>query len=131
MDFSAFDKKKLEEYQAQAKEAWGHTAEYREFEERQKHAPADQQQNAAAGLMDIFREFGAAKGGDPAGEQARGLAAKLQAYISTNYYDCSKEVLAGLGKMYAAGGEFTQNIDAAGGAGTAVFAAKAIENYCR
>lgn len=131
MDFDAFDKKKLEEYQAKAKEAWGQTAEYKEFEERQKTRTEAQNQDAAAGLMDIFREFGAIRGGDPAGAEAQGLAAKLQSHISANYYECSREVLAGLGKMYAAGGEFTKNIDAAGGEGTAVFAAKAIESYCK
>ena len=37
----------------------------------------------------------------------------------------------GLGQMYASGGEFTENIDKAAGAGTAVFTAKAIEVYCK
>lgn len=32
--------------------------------------------------------------------------------------------------MYAGGGELTENIDKAGGDGTAIFAAKAIEIYC-
>jgi len=33
--------------------------------------------------------------------------------------------------MYGAGGEFTENINAAGGEGAAEFAQKAIEIYCR
>lgn len=33
--------------------------------------------------------------------------------------------------MYGAGGAFTENINAAGGPGTAEFAAKAIEVYCQ
>jgi hypothetical protein len=33
--------------------------------------------------------------------------------------------------MYAAGDEMTENIDKAGGAGTAVFASKAIAHYCK
>ena len=131
MEFEAFDKKKLEEYQARAKETWGQTAEYCDYEERQKTRTEKQNADAAAGLMDIFREFGAIRTQDPAGGEAQALAAKLQAYISANYYNCSKEVLAGLGKMYAAGGEFTKNIDAAGGEGTAVFAAKALGIFCR
>ena len=32
--------------------------------------------------------------------------------------------------MYNGGGEFTENIDKAGGEGTAEFTAKAIEFYC-
>ena len=130
MEFEAFDKKKLEEYQKRAKETWGQTAEYKDYEERQKTRTEKQNRDAAAGLMDIFREFGEIRGEDPAGEEAQALAAKLQAYISANYYECSKEVLGGLGKMYAAGGEFTKNIDAAGGEGTAAFASEAIRIYC-
>lgn len=40
------------------------------------------------------------------------------------------EVLSGLGKMYAGGGDFTHNIDEFAGEGTAVFVNKAIEYYC-
>ena len=47
------------------------------------------------------------------------------------YYPCTKEILNSLGEMYAAGGEFTENIDKAGGEGTAVFAQRAIAIYCR
>ncbi len=43
----------------------------------------------------------------------------------------TKAILASLGAMYADGGEFTKNIDAAGGEGTAQFAADAIAIYCR
>ena len=44
-------------------------------------------------------------------------------------YQCSNEILNGLGKMYASGAEFTENIDKAAGAGTAAFVAEAIEIY--
>ena len=43
------------------------------------------------------------------------------------YYN---KILRGLGKMYSGGGDFTTNIDAYGGEGTAVFVANAIEIYC-
>lgn len=52
---------------------------------------------------------------------------KLQKYITDHYYTCTDEILLGLGKMYTAGGEFTANIDAAGGKGCAEFVRKAIE----
>ena len=54
----------------------------------------------------------------------------LQSYISANFYHCTDDVLEGLGKLYGAGGEFTANIDAYAGEGTAAFAAKAIAAYC-
>ena len=55
---------------------------------------------------------------------------KLQDHITENYYTCSKEILSQLGQMYAGGGSMTENIDKAGGDGTAAFAYRAIEIYC-
>ena len=54
---------------------------------------------------------------------------KLQEFITEHYYNCSKVILNQLGQMYGAGGAFTENINAAGGA--AEFAQKAIEIYCK
>ena len=56
---------------------------------------------------------------------------ELQNYITQHFYHCTPQILSALGKMYAGGGEFTENIDKAGGPGTAEFAAKAIEIYCK
>lgn len=39
MDFTAFDTKKMDEYAKQAKESWGHTAEYQEYEEKSEGVP--------------------------------------------------------------------------------------------
>ena len=46
------------------------------------------------------------------------------------FIKCSGKILNDLGKMYASGGEFTENIDKVAGSGTAVFVAKTIEIYC-
>ena len=34
MDFSVFDTKKMKEYEAKAKEQWGNTAQYEQYEEK-------------------------------------------------------------------------------------------------
>lgn len=39
MDFTAFDTTKLEEYARQAKQAWGTTPEYQEFEGKAPNVP--------------------------------------------------------------------------------------------
>ena len=130
MDFEAFDKKKLEEYAARARDSWGGTEAWREYEEKSRGRTPDKDRDLAAGLMGIFAEFGAVKDRDPASEEARGLVRKLQGYITEHYYSCTDQILAGLGQAYAAGGEFTENIDKAGGPGTAAFAAEAIRIYC-
>nr|MCR4804348.1 TipAS antibiotic-recognition domain-containing protein [Clostridia bacterium] len=130
LDFKAFDSARLEEYSKKAKEQWGATAAYQEYEEKSKGRSKESEKDIASGLMKIFEEFGAMKDGDPASEEAQGQVRKLQAYISAHYYRCTDEILQGLGKMYAAGGEFTENIDKAGGAGTAAFVSRAID-ACR
>lgn len=81
--------------------------------------------------MLIFSDFGKCKDGDPALPEAQALVKRLQAYISENYYQCTPEILQTLGAMYGAGGEFAENIDKAGGEGTAKFAERAISIYCK
>lgn len=131
MDFSAFDTKKMEEYAAQAKAAWGETPAYQEFEEKSKGRTMNQQQDINTQMMGIFAEFGQLRETDPASEEAQTLVKKLQDFITAHFYTCTDEILASLGQMYAAGGEFTENIDKAGGAGTAEFSGKAIEIFTR
>lgn len=131
MDFSAFDTKKTEKYKEEARARWGNTDAYREYESKSA-GRSDEKENAmGAGLMLIFEEFGKLKDLSPAGPEAQALVRKLQSYITENFYKCTAPVLAGLGQMYCAGGEFTESIDAAGGAGTAQFASDAIAEYCK
>ena len=130
MDFKAFDTTEIDEYSRRAREEWGQTAAYREYEEKAKDRTKKEEKDLGEGLMRIFAELGQVKDLDPAGEKPQALIRKLQEYISGNYYSCTNEILGGLGKMYAAGGEFTENIDRAGGSGTAEFVNKAIGIYC-
>ena len=128
MDFSSFDTTKIDRYAKEAKEKWGKTDAYKEYEAKTAGKDMDA---AAAGLMDIFRQFGAIRHLSPADSQAQALAAKLQNYITDNYYTCTKQILFGLGQMYAAPGEMNENIDKAGGEGTGTFACQAIMIYCK
>jgi len=130
MDFSAFDTKKMDEYAAQAKENWGKTDAYKEFEEKSKDWTEETTGNIAKDMMRLFVEFGAMKDLDPADEKVQVQVKRLQDYITTNFYNCTTQILSGLGRMYAGGGEFTENIDNAGGKGTAEFCHRAIEIYC-
>ena len=51
-------------------------------------------------------------------------------FITQNYYNCTNEILVGLGKMYVADERFKKNIDKYG-EGTAEFAAEAISIYVK
>ena len=131
MDFSAYDQRKIDEYTARAKERWGGTGAWQEFEQKTAGQSTTEMQSAADGLMNIFRRLGQLRPADPEAPEAQALVKELQNYITAHYYTCTTQILKGLGQMYAAGGEMTENIDKAGGEGTAVFAQKAIAVYCR
>lgn len=130
MDFSAFDNSKLDAYAAQAKEKWGNTDAYREFENKTQGQSAQQMRDKGQELMDYFVRLGAMRDLPADHDETQAWAAKLQNFITENYYTCTKEILRSLGMMYAGGGEMTENIDAAGGAGTGAFAQRVIEHYC-
>lgn len=132
MDFSAFDKTELERYAAEAKEKWGGTDAYRAYEQKAAQRAADGrgEDAPAKGLMRIFAELGALRQTPPDSDAAQRAVEALRAFITEHYYTCTPEILAGLGQMYTADERFRARIDAAGGAGTAAFAARAIEHYC-
>ena len=130
MDFTAFDTKKLDEYATKAKQQWGATAAYQEYETKNAHETTQAQQENARALMALVAAFGHMQTKDPADPAVQAQVQKLQAFITEHYYTCTKEILHSLGQMYGAGGEFTANINAAGGPGAAEFARKAIERYC-
>ena len=127
---NAFDNSKFEQYKTEAKAKWGKTDAYKEFEEKTAGQTEGQQLSAAEGLMAIFTELGAIRDTAPDSAEAQALVKKLQDYITAHYYTCTKQILKGLGYMYIAGDEMTENINKAGGEGTAQFAQKAIEIYC-
>ena len=131
LTFDAFDTKKIDEYAAKAKASWGTTPAYKEFEEKSKGRTKEEDRKIYQGMIDIFAQFGQIRDSDPASGEAQTLVKKLQDYITEHMYTCSKEILSGLGKMYAGDGEFTKNIDRYGGEGTASFVSRAIEIYCR
>ena len=118
-------------YSAEAQERWGDTSAYREHEEKTKHYTKEKWAEANDGLMAIFAEFAACKinGASADSVEAQAIVAKLQAHITANYYTCTNEIIAGLGKMYVADERFKKNIDKYG-EGTAEFAAEAIEAFC-
>lgn len=129
MDFSAFDKREQEQYAKEAKERWGGTSAYAEYETRVQGKSDGEQIKAADGLMRIFAEMGKIKNSAPDSVQAQAIVKKLQQYITDNYYTCTPQTLSSLGAMYTGDERFKQNIDSAGGEGTAEFTALAIEAY--
>ena len=131
MDLTKIDPGKLDDYCTQARAMWGKTREYKEFEEKAASRTKEQEDALGTGIMDIFSRFGSIRDRDPRCSEAQALVEALQHFITEHFYTCTPQVLRGLGQMYAAGGSFTENIDRAGGEGTAVFVRQAIEHFCQ
>lgn len=132
-DFSAFDTSMIDEYTRRAKEQWGGTAAYLEYERKSENRSENEEKDVLKGLMNIFRDFGRLKllkGIKASDKEPQELAGKLREYITENFYNCTLQIFASLADMYDCGGDFTKNIDKAGGIGTAEFAAAAIRHYC-
>lgn len=121
MHFSAFDKTEINRYANEAKQKWGHTDAYKEFEQKQSNT-----EDRANEMMKIFAEIGKIKHLSPDCAEAQSLIKKLQNFITENYYTCTDEILKGLGQMYISDERFQNNIDKAGGIGTADFTTKVI-----
>ena len=119
-----------DKYTAETRERWGDTEAYREHEQKTKGYTKEKWAEANEGLMAVFAEFFACKanGSTPGSPEAQALVIKLQSHITANYYTCTDEILAGLGKMYVADERFKRNIDKYG-EGTASFVAESIEIY--
>ena len=130
VDFSAFDRSKLDEYAKRAKEQWGDTPEYKELKEKERSRTPEEEQELMERFMGLFAEFGELKNGSPEGDEAQAMVKKLQDFITEHLYTCTDKILSGLGKMYAGGGEISENIDKVGGKGTAEFTAATIAAYC-
>ena len=121
----------MKNYENEARERWGNTAAYREHEQKTKNYTKEDWTGANDGLMAIFAEFAMCKNNGASGDstEVQALVAKLQTHITDNYYTCTDEILAGLGKMYVADERFKNNIDKYG-EGTADFVAEAIAVFC-
>ena len=120
------------EYRTEVFDCWGNTDAYREHEQKTKNYTKEKWAEANDGLMAIFVEFAVCKdsGASADSAEAQALVAKLQAHITENYYTCTDDILAGLGKMYVADERFKKNIDKYAD-GTAEFAADAIAVYTK
>jgi len=119
-------------YSEEVGKLWSSTSACREHEQKTKNYTKEKWAEANDGLMAVFAEFAALKenGASADSAEAQALVAKLQAHITENYYTCTDEILASLGRMYVADERFKKNIDKYG-KGTAEFVAEAIAVYGR
>lgn len=122
--------KEINNYYAEAREKWGNTSEYKEYEAKSKNRTKQEFEDINDRFMNIFSEIGKLKDLSVEDEKVQGKIKQLQQFISDNYYTCTNEILYSLGQMYVNDERFKKNIDNAGGEGTAKFVYEAISVYC-
>ncbi|MCI8408253.1 MAG: MerR family transcriptional regulator [Lachnospiraceae bacterium] len=130
MNFNAFNKTEMEQYATEIKEKWGSTTAYKEYERKKKEKSDKEIKKNAEQLMTLFSDIGTLKQLLPNDKTVQDKIKTLQEFITENYYTCTNEILKGLGQMYVCDERMKQNIDKAGGEGTAEFVKQAIMVYC-
>lgn len=134
MNFKPFDMSEIEKakeaYSEEVKERWGQTDAYRESAQKTKHYQEADWKEINEKSGEIFKAFNELKTTDPTSETAHQLVKKWQDYITQYFYQCTDDILAGLGLMYVYDERFKENIDQYG-EGTAQFMSDAIASYCK
>jgi DNA-binding transcriptional MerR regulator len=133
MSFAAFNRSEIEQAREQyAKEAearWGGTDAYRENEQKTASYSKDDWVRIQSEAAELYRRFAKNLTKQPDDPAVQKLVGEWQAFITRNFYTCTDEILAGLGKMYLDDPRFTKNIDRYS-AGLAAFMSRAIQSYC-
>jgi DNA-binding transcriptional MerR regulator len=128
-----FDMKEIEEakmkYGEEAQNRWGDTEAYRESARRTAKYTKEDWARIKAEQSAVYDAFMAAMEKGCESAEAQEAVRRWQKNLNDNFYNCSPQLLAGLGKMYVADAQFTENIDRRK-AGLAEFMSGAIAYYC-
>lgn len=133
MSFKEFNMTEIEnmkeKYAKEVKERWGNSSAYKESEKKTKNYSKEQWQKIDEKSRDIFKAFAANMDKDAHSKEVQELVKEWHNFITTNFYNCTNEILKCLGIMYVEDERFKKNIDQ-NGHGTAEFISKAISIYC-
>lgn len=127
----AFDNTKKENYKNEVIQKWGNTNAYIEYEEKTKDYSKEKFSNLLSEMNEIFQSFAECNKSNIKVEttEVQCLVSKLQNHITTNYYNCTNDILNGLADMYLEDNRFKSNIDKFYN-GTAKYVNQAIKFYC-
>lgn len=131
MDFTAFDTKKLDEYAAKAKQQWGATAAYQEYETKNAHETTQAQQENARALMALVAAFGHMQTKDPGLTRPCRHRCRNCRRSSLNITTpAPKKFCTAWARCTVRAANLPRTSTRPGGPGAAEFARKAIERYC-
>lgn len=100
-------------YHEEVSSKWGNTSSYKEYQEKTKSYNQDKWNELTKNMNEIFSKFSICLINNEKvdSETVFNLVKKLQNYITKNFYNCNKEMLLSLGKMYVEDERFKKNID--------------------
>ncbi|GFE42493.1 MerR family transcriptional regulator [Streptococcus canis] len=128
MVFNVYDQSQMRSFEKEVKERWGKTDAYEAYQSRKEALRTEQ---LLQEMQEIFKRFGDLKQESIACPLVQHQVAKLQDYISQNFYPCDMKILESLGHMYIEDKRFKESIDRMAGIGTATFVSQAIRHYCQ
>ena len=134
MSFKEFDMSEIEiakeQYAKEVEARWGATDAYKQNKEKIAHFKKDDWKRVIDEMDDLLKKFANHIDENPASAAVQELVGEWKQYITDNYYDCTNEILSGLGKMYVLDKRFTKNMDKFK-SGTTKQISEAIEIYCK
>ena len=120
------------DYEKEVKNKYGQTNAYKEYINKTRDNSKEKWIELTKKMNDIISKFADCMNDKLSHDSnlTQSLVETLQKHISDNYYNCTKEILYGLGQMYVLDERFKNNIDKHG-SGTAEFISKAVEFYAK
>ncbi|AAK81402.1 DNA-binding transcriptional MerR regulator [Clostridium acetobutylicum] len=133
MSFEEFDMTEIEEskkkYAKEVKERFGGSDAYIESEKKTSNYGREEWQKINDECKNILKAFADNRDKAPESKEVQELVKEWQLFITESFYNCTNDILRGLGYMYVEDERFKKNIDS-NGEGTAEFISKAIKIYC-
>lgn len=133
VSFEKFDNREMEEtkarYAKEARERWGETSAYLQYQNKTARYDTKDWEGTDIKRKELLKAFSQLIGSKPESPEVQDLIRQWQQYITESFYDCTDEILAGLGKMYLADQRFTEYMNQYG-EGTAQLISEGIAIYC-
>lgn len=133
MSFKEFEntdyEKAVNDYKEEVKNRWGNTDAYKESAEKTKKYTKDDFKKIEEEAKKIYLEFSNNMYRDVRDKEIKEIVKKWQDYITKYFYNCTTEILKGLGEMYVYDERFKKNIDKYKD-GLAEYMSLAIKEYC-
>lgn len=129
-----FDMKNIKEetkkYAKEAKEKWGDTNAYKQSRNKTSKYTTKDWEKMNNESTKIYMDFIDCMNQNTDCKSAESLVREWKNHITKYYYDCTNEILQGLGDMYVADIRFKNNINKHG-EGLAEFMSESIKDYCK